>query len=446
MSTLIVLPHEAARLREISIFDEMRSDEYLTNTNHIQTKFIYEKFFNGKGETMRQERLKLLNISMGLPGLIAETFADFVGEPENTLGLEIGDFVEAYSWGGYAVLQPMIVDGKFKVEYVSPDGYVKNDDGSEQLIFILLAYEGSTIQRYIFEKKYIPGRTENRLYKADTIYSYDIVNDRTNDFTVKGDEVPLTTIPSTAMIPEVELTGLSVNPIVTIHNSRLNGRRYGSSDVMRVRSMISSVEVGLVNLQDQLLKHLQAKMYLPKTAVVMDKNGIAQLDKMEVITMESGDALPGYMVNTNPLIDKEFTFIETLIRGISSRLSMPIEFFGIDGIGGAESAETRKIRLSRFLKRVNKARSRFAHGLEQIHEIGKMWGAVQGELQIVWPPIFPINKADQLDELALAVDSKLMSQRKAVSRYQDVDEQELEAELALINQENAVVPAEQLPA
>lgn len=430
------------------MIDEMRSDEYLTNTSHTQTKFIYSKFFSGKNTNEREQRLKLLNISIGLPGLISETFADFVGEPESTLDIEISDFVEAYSWGGYTVFEASVEDGEFKVEYVNPDSYVKNDDGSEQVLTILLHHDGQTTKRYIFEKIYRPGTIENNLYKADSLYSFDgVINDPTNNFVVKGDKVDLTELAATAEIPPIEQTKLDYNPIVVVHNSKLKGRKYGTGDVARIRSMVSSIEVGLVNLQDQLLKHLQAKMHVPKSAAVRDKNGFVQLDKMEVIMMESGDPLPGYMMNTNPLIDKEFDLLETLIRSISARLAMPIEFFGLDGQGGAESAETRKMRLARFEKRIKKARARLEKGMRRLYQVGVDWGVLDGseEFEIVWPSIFPVDKAKELDELSLAVESKLMSQEKAIMRYQGVEEDELEDELAKINGANAVISADQLP-
>jgi len=454
---IIINSLEAKRLRDISSVEEMLTPDYLSNTKHIQTAFIYEKFFDGADQVKRKQRLELLNISYSIPSLVSEIFSDFIGMPSTSLELDIDQWLNSFTWGGLSVFKLKIVNGEFEVEWQSPDGYIKDDDGTERLYnwYIELDQKGD-YNRYIFEQVYRPGTIKNKLWKiaGQTNKSgvYFRMKNSEEDASSKylpfeGEQVPLSTMEATRFFPDFENTNLDVNPIVVVHNTKRGITKYGSSDVIQIRSMISSIEVELVNLQDQLLKHLQAKLHIPISKAPVDKDGFIDLSKLEVILMEQGDPNPGYIMNTNPLIDQTFVLIEKLIVQISAVLRIPVEFFGIQTVKGVESDSTKTKRSAAFIKRIEKAQRKFGTALFQINEIREKLGFEKDpDFSVVWPNSFPVDKKEQVDELATAIDAQLVSRRKAIMKYQDLEtEEEVEVELQAINNEQSSIQAEALP-
>ncbi|MES2395044.1 MAG: hypothetical protein V4549_03535 [Bacteroidota bacterium] len=426
---------EGLRLYELDKFHSMLSDDYLFDKDNIQTKFIFDQFFNDKS-LFADQKLQLLNISYSLASLITEKFADYVGEPTSTLNIKLDDYVSAFIWGGLSVFVPRIVNSEFKVDYLSPDEYVLEDDGSERLLtYYQVSDTDDNVQTYILEQLYNRNQITRTLFKVSKFQKF-------RDYSVEGDDVPLNTISATANLEPTEIIDrIDFSPLVKVHNRKLKGVKYGTSEIRKVRSLISSIEIEAVNIQDQFLKHLQAKLAIPNSAMKIDpKTGIADIKGLEVFGMEGGDALPSYIVNSNPLIDKSFAQIEDFLRQICAVLTIPTEFMGLKDGGTAESADTKKIRLISFIKKVEKIRSKFEDAMMQLNEIKKMWGGKADDiLAIEWPSIFPDDPQILATELQTAQDAKLISNIKAIMRFNGIDEEEAKKEQAIINAEKATI-------
>ena len=438
----IVNSTEGQRIRQLGEFKQMLSDEYLYNTKIAQTKFIFEQWFtSGDSNFTRLQRLKLLNISMGLPAMIAEKFADYTGQPNEPYGVDVFEHTFAFSWAGYSVMKVRVVDGEVKVEKAQPEGYVKYDDGGEQLLTAIdhEDIDGKT-HHYLFEQFYRPGIIDNSLYeiKASLI---------AGDTAIYGVPVPLDSIPATRGIVEQEFTKLNRNPVVTVNNAFIGSSKYGTSEIKRIRSLLSSIEIQVVNIQDQLLKHLAAIFAIPASKLAVDKDtGLVNMTNMRIIGMEVGDTPPQYVSNQNPLIEKSFDTIEDLLRQIGAILSLPLEFMNIKGEGGVESAEAKGIRISAFLKKVERIRGKVELGIDEVHEIATEWGlgVSDEEYSVIWGEVFPTDKAKEAEELSSAVDGRILSRLKAIMRYQGLTEEEALVEMDRINKENDTVNEEDL--
>jgi len=461
---VIVDSVNSKRLGELTSFRQMLSDDYLTNTQHIQTEFIIEKFFDKnllQGQSFstnpRTRRLALLNISTSLPSLISDKFANYVGQPQlpKHLQVDLGQFTSAMIWGGVAVFNLKKVDNEMKIQFQSPDGYVLNEDGSEELITYIIDIDGNqtvasigaSIKRYILKQTYTPGKIVNELFRviSDSRSSTSIFDDESSGFPIKGNKVPLTTLAITQDIPPEESTGLSRNPIVTANNAKRKTFNVGTSDIRQVRSLISSIEIALVNMQDQLLKHMQAKLAVPTSKMAIRSDGKVDMSFMEVIGMEAGDTVPQYISNMNPLMGETFRYIEGLTRQISAVVSLPVEFMGLKETGGAESEGTKSIRMSDFLKKVKFIRSRMERAFEEINDVYEEWfGAAQEEFFVDFGPVFATDKQRQVDELQVALDSGVISQLRAIMRYQNIDEDEAQQEIDKINLGNATINVDNL--
>ena len=447
---------ESKRLRDISSVEAMLTPGYLEDTKHLQTSFIYEKFFDGKDEKVRQDRLRLLNISYSIPSLVSEIFADFIGMPSTPLQIDIDQWLNSFTWGGLSIFNVGIKNGEFFVDWESPDGYTIEDDGTEHVYTWLLNVDDKgNHSRYCFEQIYRPGSIQSQLWSlsnqghrgSTVMFTTKETNDLSNQYQpFTGELVSLTTLDSTKDFQPYQDTGLDVNPLVVVHNTKRGITKYGSSDVIQVRSMISSIEVQLVNLQDQLLKHLQAKLYIPASKLSVDSRGMVDLSKLEVIMMEQGDTPPGYVMNTNPLIEQTFALIEKLVTQIATVLRIPVEFMGLQAVKGVESDGTKSKRVAAFIKRIEKAQRKFSTALVKVNEIREKLGfEVIEDFDVMWPHSFPVNKLEQVTELGSALDSGLISRIKAVMRYQDLETEELaEAEIDTINQDRASIGADEL--
>lgn len=442
----IISGKEGERLNSISEIEAMLSDKYLTDESHFQTKFILEQFFNHfKTSQIVKDRLRLLNISLDLPSTIVDKFVDYVGQPQLPDGLDVDldDYISHFIWGGYSVFSPQIAGSEFKVSPVHPDEFINDGDGSTRRVqYLSVSDEKELSQKYLFQRKYYPlGVIENKLFKVAPVSGAEI-------YQVDGEEVSLDSIPATAGIPQFENSLLGRSPIVVVNGRKRDSKIYGYSEIKRVRSLITSTEVEVINIQDQFLKHLQAKMALPMSAGAVDKEtGKLNVKDLEAFFVEANEMTPTYIFNENPLISKSFEFIKDSLTQICAILSLPPEFLGLKETGGAESTGTKRIRIASFIKKVEKIRSKFETGLRAIFDTYIDWfGNPSGqEFFIMWPEIFPEGSKDVADEMAAAKDAKLISHKKAVMKYQGLTEQEAEEEIKIINEENATVDESLLP-
>lgn len=431
----IISAYNGDRLTELAKKEEALTDEYLSNTNHIQTEFILNQFFPDT-DPATLKKLKLLNISYSLPYLIADKFSDYTGEPQTELEIEINRQVMAHSWGGYGIFNCQLVNSEFKVEYHTPAGYIRHPNGDEDLLTFYEAERDGISKRttyYILMTRYYNslGYLENRLYERKGATS--------SNTGFYGEEVGLDTLDYTRDLPPTQRTFLNRSPLVVFHNKKIKDPVYGVSDVVKVQSLVSSIEIAKVNIQDQLLKHLRAKFACPASHLPVDKNGRADIRLLEAIAMEAGDPIPQYIFNQNPLIEKAFEDIEDNLRQIGTILALPLEFFNLKDAGGVESAEAKGIRLSPFLKKIQQIRDKVTMAYDDVLDIARQWGVRVQDEEVAWDDVFPISKSEQVDELKKAKEANFISTRKSIMRYQDITAEDAEQELQEILEEKTMI-------
>ena len=419
----IVNSIDGARLQELNSFKAMLSDDYLYDEENLQTKFLVEQFF-GADAAKKNDRLRLLNISYSIPSLISDKFSDYVGQPSMDMDVDIEDFVSAFIWGGYAVFNASIVNNEFAVGYNYPYEYIKDSDGSERILtYINVVDDNDNIVQYVLVQTYEGGFVANKLYKVNSVLGVSKAN------AINGTQVPLETLDATRGLPDQEFLELNRSPLVLVHNKRIKSRVYGTSEINRVKSLISSIEVEVVNIQDNFLKHLSSILALPATRLKRDEDGKINLNEIKAVAMEAGESAPQYVMNTNPLIKDSFHQIQDMLRQICAILSIPTEFMGLESPGGAESADAKRIRMTSFIKKVEKIRKKFGDGLIELDEIRRQWfGGDAEEFIITWPDIFPEDPVRVLDQLSKAQDASLITNKKAIMRFQDITEEEALAE------------------
>ena len=450
----IISSEDLKRLKKLSDLREMLSDDYLTNLQIYQTKFIYETFISKTVKSRRHidgnyenkisealKRLELLNISYGIPSLVCEIISDYINEPAIDLDIMHEGLKEDFCWAGYAVLVSREnEDGEFFVDLIEPERFIDQGDYKKQ---ILTYYEQDSgrnkKQKYIFVQTYQKENGQwllnNDLYLRDV--QSPIFSQNNMGSGIVGKKVPLTSIPQTQTFAE-QVT-FDKNPIYIVHN-RKRGQRYGSSEIAKVRSLISTIELQAVNIQDQLLKHLKAKIVLPTTMYLSNKveknGGKLDVSQLEAILTEAGMPDPKWLIQENPMIDKAFVYIDNCLKQIATELRIPGEFFQLKVQTGTESTDSKKLRMSNFFAKIDNARKKITKAYVYFMDLKSGLDSDYEIEDVVYPPIIPESKSELSKELAIAKDSGLISQVRAIMKYNNFSREEAEAELAAIRDEN----------
>lgn len=431
----IISPADATRLGALYQFERYTYGKYKYDIENRNTKYILETIFKG-----HRDRLRVLNIIFSFYGLVARKFATYVGNPKNELNIDITNPIITFISQGAGILVCSSENGEFKVRVGKPDGYVIEQDGTETLYtrYIEKDLSQQKFVNYILKQNYTPTGRTNTLYevkegflvKNGLLFGVDGVH---------GDKIDLSRLSSTQMLQEYEAYTLpkgQSSPLVVVNNFFDEFATYGRSEYEDIEPLVNAVERQTVNFEDQLLKHLEAKMILPASMrpylndYFKQKGGIEmRIRDVEAMFLEMGDQIPSYLDNHNSLMDQYFTFTQELLKQACSNVSLPFEFIGLKIQGSAESSESRQYRMSDFLKKIEFIQDRFTDGLMKVYEIAKHWGYDIGEDFIEFPEPMPRSRNEIVDYVSLAYSSGLMSRRRAVQLLQNLNEAETEIEL-----------------
>jgi hypothetical protein len=203
----------------------------------------------------------------------------------------------------------------------------------------------------------------------------------------------------------------------------------------------------MVNLQDQLIKHLQAKLLLPRMAIATkerDGRKYVDISQLEMIEIEEGQTFtPQYISNTNEQMQYAFQYIEMILTRISVVAQVPKELLGIKSEGSSESEQTKQIRFSGFTKKIEYFRKQIENGIRQIYNIREQLGYGDStEFICVWGDILPQDLKTKIDFISIAREQKLMSRIKAIMQLQNISQEEAEQEVELINAEEVITDFE----
>jgi len=440
--TKIISTSEVNRLAKLAELESKLNNAYLTDLTDKQTELLVNFFYKNEDVLQQQRKIELLNLSLSYPSLICRTVADYTGDGVNTLEMETWETIYNLTWAGHAVYTYGLDESEelgYYIKEVSPDSYVRGNDGEEIILTYFQKESNDKIQTYVLKRTYTLGNITNELYLLKNTLSVDVKGDIKH--TLDGALVPLNTLAETEDLKEEETTGFDFNPIVV---GSIGKGFYGTSLIEEVLPLARSLEMNLFNLQDQFFKHLQAKITVPQSNRPLNPNESFSVRNEEVITVAAGEHIPTYLTNDNKMISHFFEYFETVTRQISAITGIPVDFLGLKSAGGAESATAKQLKLSKFIKRIENSRKVFVNMLNEVQEGLEKMGVRVDELSIDWDSIFPTNKLDEAKELEIAKGSCLISDIKAIMRYQDISEEEAMKELALINKANADVDLDSL--
>lgn len=440
---------ENSRISQLASVKQKLTSDYLTNQNDNQTAFIVAKYF--KFDTTY---LETINVSFNILNNIASIYNDYTAEPNTNFDVSVDGLAYDMCWAGYGVLVATVNEGVFGLQKVNPESYVKDSNNQERLLFAYETTQGDAVNNYILEKKYITTTTssknedgiiikQGKVEITNTLYKLTSKSDLTN-----ATQVPLETLTYTADLPPVETMAIGRSPIFLFNNQRIDNDFYGNSEFDKFKSIAQSIEIQAVNIQDQLLKHLQAKLLLPRMALPTKTSTSGEkfidLSKMEVLEVDEGQTFtPQYVSNTNDLIQHAFSYFELLMDRLCGVAQIPKELLSIKSEGGSEAYATKLVRFSVFLKKIERYRKIIEKQLKEIDVVRNQLGYGDGsQFVCVWEPVLPADDSVEITNIISLRTNGLMSKLKAIMQSQKLSLDEAEKELMLINDENVDISFE----
>lgn len=432
------------RMQAIEWNKDLINLEYLKNTGNEITAFISELFFNGKDTDPQilaewQRKLEILNHTIALPYKIATTKAKYFGKPSTNLEVkDLKEQVISYVYGGFCVFAIDETDENNRpiINKYNPEQYVKGIEYDMVVTYL----QDENFYNYVFVKEFPndkSGIVRNKLYKVTG----------TADAWLHGIIVPLDTLDQTAHLQEEDDFGVNEKLLYTVHDYKLKNRYYWTAQFDMIKPLLNQLNIELVNVKDQLMKHLQAKLaiqWVDAAKMPRDAQGYIDIRAAEAIFLETGAAVPEYIQNKNELLKDALEIIQTYIAQIASIVSVPKELVSINGQTGSESTESKLLRYSDFVKDIEEIHDGFKDifydMFQVVTAIDKNYledNTKETEFLYIPEPVMPRDWSALATELATARTGGFISNYTAVKRYTGFDGIELEEELARIQEEEA---------
>lgn len=234
-------------------------------------------------------------------------------------------------------------------------------------------------------------------------------------------------------------------PIVQVNDLKLGSEDFPTGMVEHIKSAAEEICDCLTRISTQFIKHLSAKIAIPKNALNIEiddeGNEIVKSTNIEVIPIEDGDPIPQYITNSNPLIEQQFTELEKLLDLIAAAAEIPAKFVGREDNGGAEKVETVKIRMAEFLRKIEDYQEGLEDAVRKLLHFALLLENVKLPedfyVDVSFREGLPRDKEQEVRTHASAINAGIESKKRAIMEYYGFDEEEAQAELERIAEEDA---------
>ncbi len=473
---------DRVRIQLLNNFNKIFEGE-LYSEDRAETVFKLKEYFQNS-----QRKLEILSIAVNLGSLISTLNADFlfgnelkITYPDSGIEEKLRDFqmrtgfdmklyesALLHSAVGYTAFVISVVDDLAVVNEIPYNNYIPEWDPTSlsDKPFIV------TIPRFFDQKVANNGKDQHFVLKI--IHSVELLITNQNGDTITTEnraeqDGELTTTKVGKITREVwqinkltlkeetkrilkeffpnmeeeTLTELDYIPVEQINNIKTVKRRFGTSDYKKVLGLLEEVNDRTTQISLQFIKHLKAKMAVPKGAVkVNEEDGqpVAANEDMELFFMDPGEEAPKYIEYSNSLIEEAFKHIEKIIVYISKITQNP--FIVPDEKGGVEKVESIKARLAAFEKKIKRNQKAYTRGI-----IGMLRAVADFEgfdfdikkVKLEFSAGLPFDELVRARTMEIAINKGFMSKRRATQLHNKLEGDDLEGELANIKDEEGDV-------
>lgn len=241
-------------------------------------------------------------------------------------------------------------------------------------------------------------------------------------------------------------TGIPVPLIVHIPNLATADEWQGIDDLTEVHPLLDEINNRLSQIADILDKHSNPAMAVPSGLLSADEDGNAEfrvaVDKVFEV-MGKDDVIPQY-ITWNGQLNEAFQELDRLIDLVLTTTEIPAVALGRGDSGTSGSSGLAiKWRMNSLLAKINRKRQYYDKGLKQIFYTAQKLEEALGiaDYKITVPVIefkdgLPVDDMEQANITQVRTGGqKTMSQKTAIMKLNNMTEEQAEAEIRRIKEE-----------
>ncbi len=246
---------------------------------------------------------------------------------------------------------------------------------------------------------------------------------------------------------EAYATGVSIPLVIHVPNYALDDSWRGIDDITEHRSILDEINNRISQISDILDKHADAPIAVPVGTLREDANGnviynVAQEKVFEIAGKD--DVIPQYITNKNPLISEAFKELEMLIDLLFTVSEIPSVALGRNDSGtSGSSGLSIKWRMNSLLSKINRKRQYYEKGLKRVYLVAQQLENAVGidSYKVTVPKLkfktgLPKDEMEQANIMAIRTGGKAtLSQKSAMAQLDDLTEEQVEAELERMEEE-----------
>lgn len=226
--------------------------------------------------------------------------------------------------------------------------------------------------------------------------------------------------------------------IYTVHNKKMWGDILWRSDFVDAIDLIQELNDRLTQISVQFVKHLNSKISVPAWLKKFLEGKDKKMDDMEVLVHKEGERPAEYIENKNSLISEAIDYLDKVIRLLSAILQVPNSFLWQEESWGAEKVEALKIKMIRFIKKINRKQRAFEKVIKKLVKdtlefdwIGMEWV----EISVKFSDKDLTDDQVMFERYTTMFDKKLLSKQSAIWYLMDWDDKWVQKEIELIDKE-----------
>lgn len=339
---------------------------YENEASHFVVWTYKSNVFNIKSYLSdKLEKDEYLYLTVNLLSLMANTTADYlIGDgieisidneqaqekwkeiaDNNTLDELLYNIALTSGIYGYAIIRTRKDDeGNIVLEEIPYDYYYPQIEwlflGEEPRVIYLISKINETLNSQVQSKAKIQSYTKQPNGKRLIEYGL---------YKVSLDGVQYTL--ETELAPPEQIDFLNM---YRFDNRKASNKYLWISDYGDVLDLLEEVNDRFTQISVQFIKHLNSKISLPEWVSALLQNKDKKVQNLEVFVHRQGEQPAQYIENHNSLIPEAQNYIDKILKLIGAITQIPISFFWFEEAGGAEKVEALRIRLTRFLKKIQR--------------------------------------------------------------------------------------------
>lgn len=336
---------------------------------------------------------------------------------------------------------PRVIIEPVNPEHVFPETSLYNKNkiiAYHVAVPVLVDVDGEEAWQLFIESHYA-GRIEYRVYNLtpiETRYNggyYEVTGWKVQDELIDGRQVVFTGVPT---------------PLIThIPNFSTDDTWEGVDDLSEHVAIFDEINNRLTQIADILDKHSDPAMAVPSGILGEDNDGNptfhVQRDKVFEI-MGKDDVMPQY-ITWDGQLQQAFTELEKLIDLLLTTAEIPAVALGKSDGGGTSgtSGLAIKWRMNNLLAKINRKRQYYARGLKQIFNVAQLLEQAVGiaDYELTVPQLSfqdGLPKDDTQEATVMNIrtgGAKTISQKTAIMRMEGMTEEQADAEIERIKEE-----------